>query len=472
MTDPRRSPGHEHAVPTRLTFVGLAVLLALAGCTSTPPLAEPTVTLPDRFPGTPLEDAQAPSSDWRDYFRDARLVALIEQALAHNRDLRLAAARVREARALAQVAGAERGVPLDLGVALSSTRTPAGLTSSGRAQRSERWGLDVGLLNWEIDLWGRLARLEEAAAAQLAASEETQRAAQASLIAETANQYLLWLELGERLRLADAALEARRRTLELIERRRDVGLANDSELLAQRGALASLRAERAALIRQRDAVFSGLTLLVGQPVDALPGGALPQLPPIEAGLPSELLLRRPDLRAAEARLRAARANVEAARLAFLPRISLTAALGLASRQLGELIDVDSGAWNFNPVVRLPLFDDGRRAGNVDLAAARQVAAVAEYEKAIQQALREVAELLAARAAWLEQWQAHRAAEEAQRHRFTLAEARFAAGASSLLEVLDAQRELWTAESARVQAERARLATEIALYKALGGGAPR
>lgn len=458
-----------YAVSTWLT---LLVSLLLAGCVTSPAIPEPDASLPAQWP-PPVQTEPARTIQglsWRDYFASAELQRLIDEALANNRDLKLAAARLFEARAQAGLTAAERSPGLDMAGAVAAARTPGDLTSSGRASRSERYDLNLGLVNWEVDLWGRLARLDEAARAQVLAQEENQRAVRASLIADVVASWAQWLEVHERLRLLDQTWQARQRTLALIERRKEVGLATESDLLAQRGALESLRAERVALLRQRDAVLAGLTLLVGKPLAPPAGtGQIPEPAPLAAGLPSELLLARPDLRALEARLAASRANVEAARLAFLPRISLTAALGLASGSLSGLFDSGSGAWNFNPVLRLPLFDDGRREANLDLASARAHVAVAEYEKGVQAALREVHELLAAQERWREQLDAQRAAIAAQAQRLSLSEARFAAGLTGLLDVLDAQRELWAAQSAKVQTERARLVAAASLFKALGGG---
>lgn len=256
-------------------------------------------------------------------------------------------------------------------------------------------------------------------------------------------------------------------------KRRDVGLAGDLDFLSADGAYESARAELASLERSRAQAVNALNLLVGAMPDKLPAGRrLTEqgiLPDLAVDVPSEALLYRPDVRAAEQKLIASNANIGAARAAFLPRISLTLGLGTASRALSGLFDSGSGAWNFMPSLVQPLFDAGRNQGNLELAEARKIIAVAEYEKTIQQAFREVADLLAARDTLVEQLRAQEAAETAQNNRLKIADARYQAGVSSYLEVLDAQREAFAAQQGTVQVRRALLSAGAQLYKALGGG---
>ena len=329
------------------------------------------------------------------------------------------------------------------------------------------------MLSFELDFWGRVKSLNEAALASYLASEEARRALRLSLVSEVANAYFTQLELEERTKLAMETLKSREETRMMVDRRRQLGLAGDLDFLAADGAYQLTRAELANLERQRAAAANALTLLVGREPANLPGGRVLAdqgiVPNLAAGLPSEVLLRRPDVLAAEKRLIAANANIGAARAAFLPRITLTAGLGTASSALSGLFDAGSGSWIFQPALRMPLFDAGRAAAGVDLAEARKVIAVADYEKTIQQAFREVADLLAARGHLAEQLQAQQSAEKSQQERLRLADARYKAGISSYLEVLDAQRELFSAQQGTVQTRSAQLAAAAQLYKALGGG---
>ena len=261
----------------------------------------------------------------------------------------------------------------------------------------------------------------------------------------------------------------------LVGSRREVGLASDLDYLIADGAYQQAKADLASLENQRAAAVNALNLLVGTRPENLPQGAGLKdqgiVPDLAADLPSDVLLRRPDVLAAEQQLIAANANIGAARAAFLPRVTLTAMLGVASGQLSNLFD-GSGAWSFQPVLRQPLFDFGRASANVDLAEARKVIAVAQYEKAIQQAFQEVADLLAARKNLAEQLQSLEETQKAQDQRLRLVEARYRGGVASYLEVLDAQRESFSAQQATVQVRRAWLTSAAQLYKALGGGGER
>jgi len=450
-----------------LTSVALALVAALAGCTPLP-LVRPEPPLPATFPET--GEAPTPLPVWRDYYREPVLQQLIEAALAHNRDLRLAAARVAEARALAGLARADRLPTVEAQASANRARLPRDLSGTGTPRIADRYDVGLGVTAFELDFWGRVASLDEAARAQYLASEEAQRAFRVGLIGDVALAWYQLGELAERQRLAEETLKNRSASLALLQKRRNVGLASELEVLAAEGLVESVRAQVAELRRQRAQVENALALLTAHAVP-LP---LPALTPpamrLTPGLPSDTLLARPDVRAAEQRLLAAHANVAAARAAFFPRIVLTASIGTASAALSGLFDAGSGVWLFQPVLRLPLFDAGRLEGALDLAEARKVAAVADYEKAVQQAFREVADALAARAAYAEEVQALEGVLAAQRARLARVEARQRAGLGSYLEVLDAARDTFTAEQSLVTARRLLLASEAALYKALGGGA--
>lgn len=448
-------------------------LIFLAGCSQIPTYQRPATPVAAQWPAAlpPAAGQASAALSWRQLLPTPRLQTLIEAALEHNRDLRIAVARVEEARALYGIARADRLPGIDLAAGGNAIRTPADLSSSGQRMTSRRYDVNLGLTAFEIDFWGRVASLTEAAKASYLATEEARRAFRLSLVTDVATAYFTVLELEERMVLARTTVTSRAETRKLIDRRRQVGIAGDLDFLAADGAYQSAQADLAGLERQGAAAANALALLVGKPLtEPIADGNLAEqgiVADLAPGLPSEVLLRRPDVLAAEQKLRAANANIGAARAAFLPRISLTAAFGTASKALSGLFDAGSGAWNFQPVLRLPLFDFGRTAANVDLAEARKVIAVAEYEKAIQLAFREVADLLAAREKLAVQLAAQEAGEKSQAERLRIVDARYQAGISSYLEVLDAQRELFAAQQGVVQTRRAWLTAAVQLYKTLG-----
>jgi len=452
-------------------LIPLAVALALAGCSFTPEYQRPAAPVPSAWPVNAGAAGTTVAADWRSVFTDPRLQELIAAALEHNRDLRIAVARVEEARALAGIARADRFPTVDLAAQRAASLTPGDLSATGRQLNAQRYDVNLGVTAFELDFWGRVKSLDDAARAGFLASDYARRAFRLSLIADVAGAWLSWLELDERAGLAAATATSRGETRLLIDKRREAGLAGDLDFLAADGAWQSARAEAANLARQRAAAANALRLLVGKDVE-LRNVSLDALNPtaeLPVGLPAEILLARPDVLAAEQKLIAANANIGAARAAFLPKILLTAVAGTASRALSGLFDAGSGAWSFTPLLKLPLFDAARSEGNFDLAVARRNVAVAEYEKTLQQAFREVADLLAARQHYAEQMTALGAAAKSQGERMQRVEARYLAGVSSQLELLDAQREHQAAQQSALAARRAWLASAASLYKALAAG---
>lgn len=458
-------------VRTALSFS----LIALAGCSFIPQYQRPVMPVTAQW-------LQAASSagvrtvaglPWQQFLPDPRLRALITAALEHNRDLHIAVARVAEARALYGVNSADRLPTVGLGASRSAARTPADLSPTGQTMSGQRYDVNLAVPAFELDFWGRVKSLSESAKASYLATEEAREAFRLSLISDVANAYLTLQEFEERAALTRATLQTRAESRKLVRKRRDVGLSGDLDFLSADGAYESARAELANLERNRVQAANALDVLVGAVPEKLPDGRrLTEqgiVPDLAVDVPSEVLLYRPDVRAAEQKLIASNANIGAARAAFLPRVSITLGLGTASSALFGLFDSGSGAWNFTPSLVQPLFDAGRNAANLELAEARKVIAVAEYEKSIQQAFREVADLLTARATLTEQLEAQEAAETAQNDRLKIADARYQAGVSNYLEVLDAQREAFTAQQGTVQVRRALLSAGVQLYKALGGG---
>lgn len=447
----------------------------LQACSQTGDYRRPAANIPEAWqarPGVPGA-ASAAAIPWRSFFRDPRLQALIESALAHNHDLRTALARVAETRAQFNIASAERLPTANLSGGRTKNKIPGAFTGIDRPVTTERDELAITAVSFELDFWGRVAQLSEAAKASFLASESASRALRISLIAEVANLYFTLLDLDERIAITKGLIASRKRNRDLVKRGQELGAAARSDFLLAEGSLHTAQGELANLENQHAAADHALSLLVGRPPAELPPGTplagQEVRQDLAPGIPSEVLYARPDVIAAENRLKEAHANVAAARAAFLPRILLTAGLGLASPTLARLFAPGTGNWLYQPTLSMPLFDGGRTAGASDVAEARRNSAIAEYEKTIQQAFREVADLLAARTSLAEQRQATEAAVDAYRERLIVAEARFKSGSISYLEVLDAQRDLFAQQQMAVQVRRAQLTTAAQLYKALGGG---
>lgn len=456
----------------------LTVAALLAACATTSEFQRPVAPIPASWPknwptsSDPDAVRDAAKTHWRVFFSDPQLQALIEIALNNNRDLRIAAARVVEARAQYGVVRADQLPTISaLGMG-NSTRTPADLSGTGAAVDSNRFDASLSTVSFEIDFWGRLAGLSEAARRSYLATEEAQRAVHLSLVADVASAYFSLVQIKELTEQTRATLELRRQSLALITRGKDIGATDDYVVQQASGIFDATLANLAAIEHQGVVARNRLDYLVGKVPANLPTGKSLDDQGLDAqlspGLPSEVLLLRPDVVAAEQRLMATHANVGAARAAFLPKIMLTASLGLASQGLAGLFS--SGAWAFQPIISLPIFDGGRTAANVDIAKAREVIAVAEYEKTIQLAFREVADLLSARESLTRQLRASTANASAQERRLLIAQARFNGGTVGYLEVLEAQRDIVSAQQNITQVRRSQLESAAQLYKALGGGA--
>ncbi|MFT3976055.1 MAG: efflux transporter outer membrane subunit [Sphingomonas bacterium] len=455
----------------------LAGATALSACNMAPKYIRPAGEVPAELPrGWPYPAAATDAPDisgvgWHDFFTDARLRQVIEAGLANNRDLRVAAANVLQARAQYRVQRADL---------LPSTNASAGATftnnttGAGAGPDAEIYSANLGLASFELDLFGRIRNLNRAAQEQYFASEEAQRATRISLIAEIATAWLTLASDRDQLALAQETLKAFQQTLELTRAQFRIGVASE---LAARQAETNYQGARndiAALNTRIAQDINALNLLAGTaiPQDQLPAGlddGRVTLDALPADLSSTVLLARPDVLQAEHQLIAANANIGAARAAFFPKISLTAAFGTISTALSGLFSSGSYVYNAAPTVALPLFDGGRNAGNLAYAKATRQAAVATYEKAVQSAFREVADALATRGTIGEQIAAQTARVEAAQVAAKLSDARYRAGIDSFLTALDAQR---TAYAARQQLQTTRLARAsnlVELYRSLGGG---
>jgi len=463
----------------RKTLPLFALLILLAGCPKKAQFEPPPLPVPDAWPASsiPSPVAAAPPGDdvaWRDYFSDPKLQAVIALALEHNRDLRAAALNIDKVRALYRIQRAEL-YPTVAATASSDTyRIPGDMNSDGEGDIVSENILSVGVSAWEMDFFGRIRSLKAAALEQYLATEQARSATQVALVAAVAQSYLALAANRQSLGIAGKTLEAQTESYQLIEQSQQHGVLSGLEVSQARSQVQTAQLDRTRHTGQSDLDRNALELLVGAPVpaDLLPDdldtvGAMKE---IAAGLPSEILLSRPDIRLAEHRLKAAEANIEAARAAFFPRISLTAGIGLVSGDLADLFKLGSGTWNFAPLAVLPLFDSGARQANYDATRTDREIAVAEYEKAIQTAFREVSDALSQRATLLEQEQTLQALVETLDETYRLAEARYKAGIDSYLGVLVAQRSLYAAQQRLVEIKLARQANLVTLYKVLGGGA--
>lgn len=441
----------------------------LSACSLTPEYERPAAPVPTTFAGSVSEAAVPVLPAWSDFVADDRLRQVVTLALQNNRDLRVAMANVEQVRAQYRIQRANQAPTVNLGVTGNRQASEGGdITSTYTA------GLLVSA--WEIDFFGRLGSLKEAALAQYLASEESARAAQTSLVASVISTWLSLQADEELLSFTQQTQATRQDSLRLTRLRFDNGAASALDLRQAESLAASARATLAQQQRQRSQDLNALALLVGQ---AVPASLLPSVPKevdrssllrdVPEGLPSDLLERRPDIRQAEQQLLAANANIGAARAAFFPRISLTTSLGSASTELSGLFK--DGSWGFTlaPQALLPIFDLGRNQAALDASKASREAAVAQYEKAIQVAFREVSDALAGRATLGEQIQAQQSLVQSESERLRLAELRYRNGVASFLEVLDAQRSLFAAQQALTQTRLARQLNQVALYKALGGG---
>lgn len=464
--------------PKRLTprVVPLVLALAMAGCVNLAPKYErPAAPVAGGFPtvegsvssGNPVA-SQAPANiAWQSFFGDARLQQLITLALANNRDLRVSILNIEQARAAYQIQRAERFPTINAAVTGQRQTTGRDQPISSLYQA----GLQVS--QFELDLFGRVRNLTETALAQYLATEETRKAAQISLIASVANGYLTFLADDELLALTQQTLKTREESLRLSQLRFENGVSSKLDLDQAISLVEQARTTLAQAQRLRAQDLNLLTLLIGQPIpDNLPPGltlAKTNLPDLPAGLPSDLLANRPDIRSAEQQLIAANANIGAARANYFPRIALTGSAGSASTELSGLFKGGTFGWTFAPQAILPLFDFGARRAGVETAQAGRDIAVAQYERSIQTAFREVSDALAGQATYSEQLRAQQAVAQAEADRFNLSDLRYRSGTASYLDLLDAQRSLFTAQQQAIEANLARLQNQVTLYRVLGGG---
>jgi multidrug efflux system outer membrane protein len=465
----------------------LFLCLVIAGCTMAPQYERPSSPVSPDWPAGGAYGTHGPAGPpgtvaadvaWRDFFGDARLQRLIELALGNNRDLRVAALNVEAAQSQYRIA---RSYLLpDVGVTGTASRQhlASGSVASGGGGGSpttfNRFSLTVNAAAYELDLFGRIRSLKEKALEQYLATDEARISAQISLVAAVATQYLTQRELEEDLEMTRRTLESVQAYHDLLQKSFELGNASELEVSTAEAQVQSARSNVAGLTRLLAQAENALVVLVGQSLPAdLPAArtlsSQKLIADLPAGLPSDLLERRPDILAAEHALKAANANIGAARAAFFPRVLLTGSAGFSSTELASLFTPNAQTWAFVPQITVPIFENAYNQANLDLAHVEKRIEIANYEKTIQTAFREVSDALAGRQTFDIETDANEKLVEAQRRRYTLADARYRNGLDSYLSVLIAQQDLYAAELRLAQSRFAQLANLVSLYKALGGG---
>jgi multidrug efflux system outer membrane protein len=450
----------------------------LTGCTMAPKYSRPEAPVPPGWPSGPAykETSAAPGAPnpadlpWREFFPDARLQKIIDLALKNNRDLRLAALNVDRARGLYRIQRDELFPRVDSGFKAAKQRVKISGTTG--LVTVEEYSLNLGVSAWELDFFGRIRSLKKKALEEYLATEQARRSAQISLVSEVAGAYFTLAADRESLKLTEATLDAQQASYDLIRRRYEVGLVSELDLRQAQTRVDAAKVDKALFIRLAAQDENALNLLVGSfvPAEILPG-ALETVQPtrdFSPGISSEVLLKRPDILQAENLLKAANANIGAARAALFPRISLTAAAGTASNDLSGLFKAGSGAWSYAPQIIMPIFDS-RLWWAVKAVKADQQIVLTQYEKAIQTAFREVADSLAVSGTVDEQLLAQQSLVDASAETYRLANARYLKGIDSYLSVLDAQRSLYVAQLRLIVIRLTRISNQVKLYAVLGGG---
>ena len=470
--------------PSRLTLALVTCVAVLSGCANlAPDYQQPAMPIAPSFPSSGLAaDARlpaAPDLGWRDFFLDDRLRRVVELTLANNRDLRVAALNIDKARAQYGIALASAYPSISLGATGNRARTTGATASNGQSRVASQYGVNLGLVSYELDFFGRVQNLGDAALESYFSIEETRRSTQISLIAEVASAWLLLDADTQRLQLARDTLASQQKSYDLIRQANALGAQSGIALAQAQGTVESARVQAATFDAQVEQDRNALTLLVG--TAGLPADLLPQprtglnyvvtaqllAPP--ADLPSSVLQQRPDVLAAEHALRSSNANIGAARAAFYPRITLTGSAGTASSSLSGLFDRGTDVWNFGPTITLPIFDGGANRANLKVTEVQQQIQLATYEKTLMTAFREVADALSARRTLAERLSAQTALVASTARTYELSQALFRSGGGAYLDVLDAQRTLYTAQQSLLDLQRVEQVNRLTIYKVLGGG---
>ncbi|NLH15353.1 MAG: efflux transporter outer membrane subunit [Phycisphaerae bacterium] len=459
-------------------LLSAAILSSLAGCNLTPDYTKPDAPVSANWPtGTAYKNAapDAPIASeipWRQFFADPRLQQLIEMALNNNRDLRIAALNVEQMRAIYGIQRAELLPTLDAVGSAGHQRIAADLSTTGKPMRVEQYSVNLGILAWEIDFFGRIRSLKEKALEEYLSSEQARRSAQILLITEVANAFLALAADRDGLQLTQSTLQSQKATYDLIQNLCQKGASSELDLFRAQSRVDAARVDAGLYERLVAQDENALSFLVGAvvPDDLLPASLSEVAPSMEIspGVSSEVLLNRPDILQAEHILKAANANIGAARAAFFPRIALTSTIGTASDELSGLFKSGSNTWNFAPQAVLPVFD-ARLGPALEATKAQQKILQAQYEQSIQRAFKEVADALAVQGTVEEQIVAQQSFVHAVAETYRLSNVRYIGGIESFLSVIDAQRSLYAAEQRLIALRQTRLANQVVLYAALGGG---
>ncbi|KAF0221068.1 MAG: efflux pump RND family outer membrane [Geobacteraceae bacterium] len=460
----------------------LGLFLCLAGCsTMAPQYAQPAAPVPPAWPSGPAYKepagaASKPVADipWQEFFVDQKLQKLIDLALANNRDLKVAALNIERSRALYQIQRSDLFPKVDATADGNFQRLPEDFSGTGRAVTVDQYSVGLGVSSYELDLFGRVRSLKDQALEQYFATEHARRSVQISLVSQVAATYLTLAADRERLQLARETLTSQQSSYQLTRSRFEAGVSSALDLHQAQTSVDAARVDIArftTLVAQDE---NALSLVVGSKVevDLLPTAlseTLTALKDVAPGLPSDVLLRRPDILQAENLLKGANANIGAARAAFFPRITLVSSVGLGSDDLAGLFKSGSFAWSFAPRISLPIFDGGSNRASLTVAEVDRDIAVAQYEKAIQTAFQEVADALAQRGTIDDQVAAQQSLAAATAESYRLSQARYEKGVDSYLTVLDSQRSLYGAQQNLITARLSRLTNLATLYKVLGGG---
>ena len=462
-----------------LIWVGIGFFLG--GCSLAPQYTQPQAPIPDVWPqGVAYKDTQAmsetptvPELKWEDFFADKQLQIIIEMALNNNRDLRLAALNVERARALYGIQRAELFPAVNAVGSGSKQRVSDDFSTTGKSMTMERYSINLGIASWEIDFFGRIRSLKDRALEEYLATEQARSSAQIALMAEVARVYLTLAADMENLKLVRSTLETQQVSYNLIQRQYEIGLgATQLDLFRAQTRVDAARRDVPRFTQLVAQDKNALNLLAGAPVpeDLLPADLISITPPkeISPGLSSEAILNRPDIVAAEHRLKGAYAFIGAARAAFFPRISLTTAVGTASGELSGLFSSGSGTWIFAPQIVMPVFD-ARTWAALRVSEADREIILTQYEKVIQTAFREVADALAVQGTISQQVSAQQSLVHAAAETYRLSNKRYTLGIDSYLGVLDAQRSLYGQQQVLIALRLTRLASQVRLYAVLGGG---
>jgi outer membrane protein, multidrug efflux system len=456
---------------TRLTWL-LGLSVAISSCSLVPEYFRPAAPVPETYPLPAANETvtEAPPLTWQSYFPDADLQKLIAVGLEHNRDLKTAVLRMDEAKATYGIQKADRLPTVQGNLAYDRSRT---VFSSSQAFEAELFRVGLGISEYEIDIFGRVKSLSQAALEQYLAVAENRQAIQATLVTEIATQYVNLLSIHAQLKLAQQTLADRKQTLQRTQRRFEAGIDQILDVKAAQIQVEQVQAQYAQWQRQLETTKNALYLLLGEPSQRTTLTVKPletlKLGTTPAGLPSTLLTRRADIRAAEHQLKAANANIGAARAAFYPRLQLTTNVGLVNSDFSKLFsDTGSNYWAFSPQLVIPIFNYGRNKANLSLAQARQYIEVANYEKTIQTAFREVMDVLSTRTAIAEESASRTRLSELESSRLQLVKRKLDQGLVTYLELLDAQRSVLDAQSQALQIQQLALQNQVGLYKVLGG----